>query len=260
MNKWIAVLLCSTLLAACGDKKKPAQAAPADTTPSYRVATEMLNIPLVIRNGQDISGFELELLQAIAEKQNIKLTFELHGWQGIFDTLNNNQADIVAGAVTHSKERAERMDMTEPHFEYEFAMLANKHAAGARSFADLRGKNVALKKDSIAETLIPMFSTAGDANIVRTTTTWEAVKDVLTEQSAAAVGSSAVMYHYAKEYRSRHPDLFVLTDASLPKKHYVFAVKKGNTQLLKILNDGLIKVRQDGTYDALYKKYWPQAQ
>lgn len=258
MNKWIAALLCTALLTACNDNKKTAAAETPDNTPSYRVVTEMLNIPLVIRNGQDISGFELELLQAIAEKQKIKLVFELHGWQGIFDTLDKNQADIVAGAVTYSKERAERMDFTEPHFEYEFAMLANKHAAGARNFTDLRGKNVALKKDSIAETLIPMFGTAGDANIVRTDTTWEAIKEVLSEKSAAAVGSSAVMYYYAKEYKGKQPDLFVLTDASLPKKHYVFAVKKGNAQLVKILNDGLAKVRADGTYDALYKKYWGQ--
>ncbi|UOP04983.2 transporter substrate-binding domain-containing protein [Conchiformibius kuhniae] len=263
MKAWLSSLLCAVILSACGGKTAEkssaaaSPAAPAQTQKAYRVTTEMLNIPLVIRNGRDIGGFELELLQAIAERQNITLDFaKLHTWQGIFDTLDKDEADIVAGAVTYSKERAERMEMTLPHFEYEFAMLANKQAAGARGFADLRGKNVSLKRDSIAETLIPMFGAAGESNIIRTTTTWEAIKEVLAGKAASATGSSAVMYYYAKQYKNQHPDLFVLTDPSLPKRHYVFAVKKGNTELVRILNEGLAKVRADGTYDMLYRKYW----
>ena len=66
------------------------------------------------------------------------------------------------------------------------------------------------------------------------------------------------MRYYLREYQPKNSSLTVVYDSSLPKKQYVFAVKKGNTALVKQLNEGLVKVRADGTYDALYKKYWPQ--
>lgn len=259
MKKYILLAVMAAALAACGKQQDGTEgnnSASTENAPVYRVATEMLNIPLIIKNGRDDSGFELELIKAIAEKQGMRLEFIVHPWQGIFNTLDNGKSDIVAGAVTYTKDRAESMDLTDPHLEYEFAMLVHEKAADARNFADMRGKPVSLKRDSVAETLIPMFGSPEESNIIRTTTTWEAIKAVLADESMAAVGSSAVMNYYAKQYQDNH--LSVLTDPALPKKQYVFAVKKGNAALVRQLNEGLAKVKADGTYNALYKKYWPQ--
>ena len=38
---------------------------------------------------------------------------------------------------------------------------------------------------------------------------------------------------------------------------YGFAVEKNNQGLLTAIDDGLRKVRKDGTYDRLYRKYFP---
>ncbi len=38
--------------------------------------------------------------------------------------------------------------------------------------------------------------------------------------------------------------------------HYGIAVKKGNSKLLARINEALEKIKKDGTYDRLYKKYF----
>ena len=38
--------------------------------------------------------------------------------------------------------------------------------------------------------------------------------------------------------------------------NYGIAVKKGNTELLNKLNDGLQKIRDNGTYDEIYAKWF----
>lgn len=264
MNKKLALCVCAFLLAACGgkkDKEEPSKqtkvASETSQRPVYRVVTELVNIPLVVRDtkSQNINGFEMELLNAIAEKQGIVLDFNtVHTWQGIFGNLNNDRADIVAGAVTYSQERAQSMELTKPHLEYDFALLARSEWANASGFAAFRGKNIALKQKSIAETLIPIFGSPNESNIIRTVTTWEAIKAVMTGKADAAAGSSLVMEHYAAQYPNSN--LVVVYDSSLPKKQYVFAVKKGNTALLNELNNGLARIKADGTYDAIYRKYW----
>ena len=52
--------------------------------------------------------------------------------------------------------------------------------------------------------------------------------------------------------------LVVISDKNIPVGTYVYAVKKGNTQLQNLLDEGLDKVKADGTYDTIYKKYWKQ--
>lgn len=36
---------------------------------------------------------------------------------------------------------------------------------------------------------------------------------------------------------------------------YGIAVKKGNTELLEMLNEGLAKIKENGTYDEIYNKW-----
>jgi polar amino acid transport system substrate-binding protein len=39
-------------------------------------------------------------------------------------------------------------------------------------------------------------------------------------------------------------------------EQYGFAVEKGNASLLKVLNDTLASMKTDGTYDAIFAKYF----
>nr|WP_084300328.1 transporter substrate-binding domain-containing protein [Microvirgula aerodenitrificans] len=44
--------------------------------------------------------------------------------------------------------------------------------------------------------------------------------------------------------------------ADFDKEYYGMAVRKGDSALLAKLNAGIAKVKQDGTYDKLYEKYF----
>jgi polar amino acid transport system substrate-binding protein len=39
-------------------------------------------------------------------------------------------------------------------------------------------------------------------------------------------------------------------------EQYGFAVKKGNAELLGKMNEGIAAIKADGSYDAIYKKYF----
>lgn len=245
------------LLTAC-QKDKNAKKEPTEPEmPTYVVMTELNTIPFIIRDksqNEGMTGFEYDLLNAIAQQQGFKLRFEVHPWQGLFPNLDTGAADILAGAVTYTDERAKFMDFTNPHFEYRYTMLVRSGLETKPNFSALKGMKIALQRGSVSESLVPMFANADHSNIIRTNTIWLATKEVLSGQADAAVGSSAPLGYYAKNYASSKVHL--INDQSLPAQRYVFAVKKGNTALRDQLNAGLQAVKDNGTYDQLYRKYW----
>ena len=171
----------------------------------------------------------------------------------MLDLLEKNEADIVAGAVSYTPERAQKYDLTTGHLEYSFTLLINKKYENLTNFSDLKGVRIALKESSISEQM--SADIWGNNNeIVRETTTYAGVRGVLSGNTEAMMGSSVMMQYYAKQNPDK--DITVIYDKNLPKNYYTFAVKKGNTELLNILNEGLDKVKADGTYDSIYKKYW----
>ena len=50
-----------------------------------------------------------------------------------------------------------------------------------------------------------------------------------------------------------------VSDTSFTPEQYGIAVKKGNAELLAKLNQGLTTIRADGTYQAIYAKYFGAA-
>lgn len=268
--KKVAFMLASALALTACQKQSERQAEPTVSEPAsaqtttnnvnvrtYTVVTELNTVPFIIRDPNQtggVTGFEYDLLTEIAKQQGFNLKFELHPWQGIFTTLNDGKADIVAGAVTYTNERAKIMDFSQPHYEYHYAMLVREDLAKAKNFEGLRGKKIALQRGSVSESLIPMFGVKDGENVQYTDTIWLATKAVLSGVADGAVGSDAPLGYYAKEYPESKTKL--VQDASLPAQHYVFAVKKGNLELIHKLNDGLAALKANGTYDTLYRKYW----
>lgn len=256
------ILMSSTLLlGACHKETATPTQAPkpmeTDNRPTYVVMTELNTIPFIIRDSSQssgVTGFEYDLLTEIAKQQGFKLRFEVHPWQGLFPNLDSGKADILAGAVTYTDERATFMDFSNPHFEYRYTMLVRDGLQNKPNFGAFKGMKVALQRASVSESLIPMFGNQDKGNIVYTDTIWLATKAVLAGEADAAVGSSAPLSYYAKKYADSKTHL--IQDSSLPAKHYVFAVKKGNTELVQKLNEGLEKVKANGTYEKLYSKYW----
>ena len=50
-----------------------------------------------------------------------------------------------------------------------------------------------------------------------------------------------------------------MEDSSFAPEQFGIVVKKGNTELLEKINQGLAAIKADGTYDKIYAKYFKPA-
>ena len=99
------------------------------------------------------------------------------------------------------------------------------------------------------------YLASGDGkNIVYYDTVWEQVKNLLNHQTQVVLGDSLILEYYLQQNGS-HQAVFV-QNISFPKESYGFALAKNNTELQQEINDGLEKIREDGTYAKIYQTYW----
>lgn len=247
-------------LAACGEKK-PADTAAAPAAPAsapagrvYVVGTDAAYAPFESQGpGGDIVGFDVDVLTAVAAKAGISLKFVNTPWEGIFNTLASGERDMVISAVTITPERQQTMDFSAPYFDAT-QLIAVKAGSKVQKFDDLKTLKVGVQNGTTGDEVVQKLQGKASPNIRRFESTPLALKELESGGVDAVVADNGVVAHYIANNAAAQ---FVsLQDASFAPEQYGIAFKKGNAELQGKINAGLAAIRADGTYDAIYARYF----
>jgi polar amino acid transport system substrate-binding protein len=250
-------------LAACGKKEAPpapTAAAPAASAPAPApakvsvVGTDAAYAPFESQNEKgEIVGFDIEVVQAIAKKAGIEVKFVNTPWEGIFNALAQGDRDMVVSAVTITDERKQTMDFSKPYFDAQ-QLIAVKESSKVAKFADLKKLKVGVQTGTTGDEAVTKLQGKTSTNIKRFESTPLALKELESGGVDAVVADNGVIIHYV----ANNPGgkFKMVADKEFVPEQYGIAVKKGNTELLTKLNAGLDAITADGTYVAIYKKYF----
>lgn len=248
-------------LAACGkggDTTTPAQNPPeaAQEAKVLRVATNAEFAPFEY-TGDDgkIMGFDIDLMNAMAEAGGFKIAFKNQPWDGIFASLAAGDNDVVISAVTITPERAQSMDFTQPYFEIRQVILVPEDST-IQSIDDLKNaKKIGVVTGQTGDLAISKMMGATSDKISRYESVTLAIKALQNRGVAAVVSDSAVIQTYIK---NNPDDKFKIIEATadFPKEEYGIVVRKGDQATLDTLNAALQKVRENGEYDKIYNQYF----
>jgi len=255
----------SLLLAACGKKAEPpapaAAPAPVASAPApakvYVVGTDAAYAPFESQNEKgDIVGFDIEVVQAIAAKAGFEVKFVNTPWEGIFNALGQGDRDMVVSAVTITEERKQTMDFSQPYFDAQ-QLIAVKETSKVAKFADLKKLKVGVQTGTTGDEAVSKLLGKTSTNIKRFESTPLALKELESGGVDAVVADNGVVIHYV----ANNPGgkFKTVADAEFVPEQYGIALKKGNTELLGKVNQGLAAIRADGTYDQIFRKYFGPA-
>ena len=250
------------LLAACGKKDAPpapaavaSAAAPAPATAKvYVVGTDAAYAPFESQNEKgEIVGFDIEVVQAIAKKAGIEVKFVNTPWEGIFNALGQGDRDMIVSAVTITAERKGTMDFSDPYFDAQ-QLIAVKESSKIAKFADLKKLKVGVQTGTTGDEAVTKLLGKTSAAIKRFESTPLALKELEAGGVDAVVADNGVVINYVAnnpggKFKS-------IADKEFVPEQYGIALKKGNTELQAKLNKGLAEIRADGTYDAIFSKYF----
>ncbi|KAF3997572.1 basic amino acid ABC transporter substrate-binding protein [Glaciimonas immobilis] len=251
---FICVASSVFLLTACGKKEsKEAQVAPA-RTPIYTVGAEATFAPFESQNEQkEIVGFDVDLMNAIADKAGFKVKFVNTPFEGIFNFLAQGDRDMLASAITITDERKLTVDFSDPYYQSTQLIVVPKNSTVTK-FRDLEKLTVGVQSATTGDEVVQKLLGKSNPKIKRL----ESATLALKELEGGGVDAVVLDTGPVKNYVKNNPTLGFrfISDPEFPKEYYGIAVKKGNIALLTKVNHGLAAVKADGTYDKIFKKYF----
>ncbi|MDO5687001.1 MAG: basic amino acid ABC transporter substrate-binding protein [Neisseria sp.] len=262
LNKLLLLTLTTATLAlaACGKGGDAPNAGGGEATPAQeakvlRVGTNAEFAPFEYM-GDDgkIVGFDIDLMDAMAQAGGFKVVYKHQPWDGIFASLTSGDNDVVLSAVTITPERGQSMDFSNPYFEIRQVMLVPETSTIKNTDGLKTAKKVGVVTGQTGDLAVSKMLGATSDKVARYDTVTLAAKALQNGGVEVVVSDSAAIQTYAK---NNPEDQFVVIEVNdFPKEEYGIAVRKGDQATLTMLNDALQKVRDSGEYDKVYNQHF----
>jgi polar amino acid transport system substrate-binding protein len=210
--------------------------------------------PFEVEKDGEIVGFDIDLANEIAKANDLKLDLEVTGFEGIQSgqALNSGKCDIAVAGMTINDERKKAIDFTDPYFDATQALLTKDKSLD--SLEALDGKTLAVMSGTTGEDYARENAPKG--------VKLKSFENLGLQTSALTAGTvDAVMQDNGPllDYATKNPEYQVTTEFATGEQYGMAVKKDGNDKLLKSANDTLAKIRENGTYDKLYKKWFGKA-
>ena len=212
------------------------------------IATEGQFAPFNYFQGAKLSGFEVEVAEAMVARMGLKLEWKALSFDALLTGLRQNRWDMVIASHGITDERARAVTFTDPHYCSGGVIIAKTDAI--KTAADLAGKVISVqtgttylesvKKLSAVKEVknFPQDTDARAALVSGRVDAWVTDRFVALNSLSANPGAGMKMGDF----------LFVERIAS--------AVTKGNTGLANEVNKALAAIQADGSYAAISKKWF----
>ncbi len=261
-KKWVASLVLAlsvgVLAAGCGSQQPAAGgsgqasggAAPAKT---YIVGTDAAYPPFEKMEADKITGFDIDVINAVAEAAGIKIEVKNTGWDPLFEGIDKGTVDAGISAVTITDERKQKYDFSEPYFEASQLILVPENSTITK-LDELKGKKIGVQTATTGEEVVKKAFGKTYEGIKGYDDTPSAVNDFFIGRVDAVVADNGVLQYFANQMTGKQFKL--VKDESFAKEYYGIMVKKGNTELLNKINEGLKKVKESGKLQEIHDKYF----
>ena len=197
------------------------------------------------------SGFDIDLLDAVAKKLDLKLAVQDVGFDALQSgtTLVAGQCDIGASAMTITDERKANIDFADPYYDSLQSLLVRTDS-GIESIDDLAGKNVGVQQGTTGETYARENATG--AELVQYPSDGELWPAMQAGQIDAILQDQPVNLEHEKA-----DSAYKIVEEYDTEESYGFAFAKGEkAELLKAVNEALQELRDSGEYQTIYDTYF----
>jgi polar amino acid transport system substrate-binding protein len=212
------------------------------------VGTDTPFPPFEIGQPPNISGYDIDVLNAIADQLGLTPEYTDTSFDTIFRDIAAGQYDIAAAASTITPGRQKTVDFSDPYYEAQQALLVPE-GSDITSTDDLSGKIVGAQDGTTGETYA---NDETDASEVRGFPEGpDAVSALISGQVDAVIIDQPV----AADAVEKQGGVEIVQEITT-NELYGYAMSKENTALVEAVNGALQTLKDDGTITDLYQKYF----
>jgi cystine transport system substrate-binding protein len=233
----------------------PAQASMAsaqEAQPVIRVGTEGTYPPFSFHDPriQELTGYDIEVIKAIAGKAGWKLEFVETQWDAIFPALDAKRIDVIANQVSVNDERKAKYGLSSTYTYSHGVIVRRKGDDSIKTLADLKGKTTA---QATTTTWAKVARDAG-ANVEAVEGFAQAAALLTQGRVDAIVNDNIAVLDYLASTGSK--DLEIAGNAGNEASDQALAFRKSDEALLAKANQAITELKADGTLSGISQKYF----
>ncbi|MEA1960956.1 MAG: basic amino acid ABC transporter substrate-binding protein [Bacillota bacterium] len=264
MKKLSKLLVASVLLlgmlvtvVGCGGETADTPDNQANQVKTLVVGTNASFAPFEFIENNEKLGFDMDLIRAIGEVQGYEVEIQHMDFKALIPALQTSKIDCAIAGMSITPERLESVDFSEAYFNSGLIIAVQEDNEDIAGLADLKGKKLAAQIGTIG---------AGACDDVKAEDSSTEVKffdDVTVafmelEKGGvdAVINDQAVTLNYLQT--TDNSKVKTVGEVFQADDEYGIAAKKGNTEMLTVINEGLAKLQENGEFQKIYDKWIAQ--
>lgn len=240
----ILILSLALLVTGCGTKSGDGGKSADGGKKKLKVGTDATYAPMEFMNEKgEIVGLDIDIVREIAKAAGFEVEFVNIGWEPLFPAVKNSEVDFAVSSITITDERKLEFDFSDPYF-YANQLILVPEGSSISSAADLKDKKVSAQINTTGHLVVQDLLGQTNRNILAYETMPLAIQAMLNGDAEASVGDNSVVNEYIKN--NPNSKLKTINDSSFEREYYGLMVKKGNTEVVELLNKGIKALKDNG--------------
>ncbi|MFY0665728.1 MAG: transporter substrate-binding domain-containing protein [Natronospirillum sp.] len=204
-----------------------------------------------------LTGFEVELGNAVCAEMNLSCEWVIQAWDGIIPGLLSRRYDVIFSSMSITEERARSVLFSEPYYTTPSAWFAAEGTSiNPANESTLQGQRVGVQRGTIQDNYITELF--GDVVQVRRYATAD---DLVADLRGSRIDAIFLDFPVGEETILNHEGYTavgerVTSPISIFGQGVGAAFRRNDTELANIFNEGLRRVKDNGTYTEIREKYF----
>lgn len=204
--------------------------------------------PFEYREGENIVGFDIDLMGEIAKIIGKEIEVVDMQFDGLLPALEAKKIDVIIAGMTATEERKQFVNFSESYYTSKQSIVVQSDNTDITTFDNFAGKKIGVVLGYTGDILV---SEMPNVEVQKFNTTSETILALKSKKVDAVV----LDYEPARNYAAQNPELKLL-DTDAASEEYSIALRKDDTELLTKINDALKLINENGTYESLINKYF----
>ncbi|APH04480.1 transporter substrate-binding domain-containing protein [Bacillus weihaiensis] len=254
----LLISLCMVaFLAACGTAEKEEASTTGSTNSEQKVlkmATSADYPPfeyIDTAKGSDIIGFDIDLVNALAEKTGYTVKVQDMDFNSLIPALQAKQIDLVLAGMTPTPERAENVDFTSIYYTANHMIVSLKDNE-VKSVEDLDGKTIGVQLGSIQEEKAAELAKEVELKVENR----NKISELVQEMKAGRIDAAIIEDTVANGYFEKDESLAGFTLETAEEEAGSAIAFQKDSEYTKEFDEALKEMKENGELDELIVKWF----
>jgi len=209
----------------------------------------------------NLVGFNVELAKAICTELKVRCSVQALSWERMINAIEIDAADAIIASLAITRKNRRRVSFSRQYYQTPARFVARKRDAyKAMTPEILSGKRIGVAKNTSHEAYLKAFFK--DA-MIRSFASPDSARQALMDGKVDAVfGDGVSLMFWLNGIVSKQCCTYAggpFTESKFFGEGVGIAVKKDNSELVKIINHGLDRIQESGKYQELFQRFFPMS-